>query len=138
MRQGVRTRNVGLTCLILCTAPDSKYSMLSETCGCRCGPQVRRSTPAREGARSSPLNPGNLSSSHLFQLYFTRSVFTMLYLLRISTGKDKDRSPEKKKSYTSICQRKHRKQNRMYVSCLIPGTVFGFCCTREQAEITIH
>ncbi len=51
-----------------------------------CGPEVRHSTPAMECARSSPLSPGNLSSSHLLQLYFTRPVFTMLYLLCISTG----------------------------------------------------
>jgi hypothetical protein len=53
----------------------------------------------REGARLSPLNPGNLSSFHLLQLYFTRPVFTMLYLLHIPTGKknNKNRSPEQKK-----------------------------------------
>jgi hypothetical protein len=34
-------------------------------------PELRRSTPAREDARSSPLNPGIHSSSHLLQLYFT-------------------------------------------------------------------
>ncbi len=34
------------------------------------------------------LNPGSLSSSHFLQLYLiTQSVFTMLYLFRISTGK---------------------------------------------------
>ncbi len=35
-----------------------------------CGPEVRRSTPASKGVGSSPLNTGNLSSSHLLHLYF--------------------------------------------------------------------
>jgi hypothetical protein len=50
---------------------------------------------------SSPLSPGNLSSSHLLQLYCTRSVFTLLYLLCISTGNNKDGSPEKKEEEMS-------------------------------------
>ncbi len=62
---------------------------------CRYGPDLQRSTPVREGARLSPRNPGNLSSSHLLHLHFPPMSLPFVLALHILTGKNKDRSSEK-------------------------------------------